>query len=329
MTQLRRNFLVVAGLAFSGLGANAASHFLGVSQLQSECGTLYTVVSGDGCWSIAGTAKITQAQLAALNPSLNCDTLAVGQGLCLALPCSKTYSVVSGDWCAKIEQEQNVSEADLLSFNPGLACADIFAGQLLCVAPPVIDPTPPSTEPPPIELPTDPYPTIACQEKIPIAEGDTCFNLAQEHGIQLSQFTTLNSNLECSLLQAGDIACVLPACGSIYRVQSGDWCAKIEGDFSLSSGQLVTLNPGLSCNDLAPDQTLCVAPPITATPDDSVPTYSPRGEYPVFAPGNTIPQSPIASYLTADDARTTFAGDIIFQRMSPRPSMALDTQTSS
>lgn len=190
-----------------------------MSKLQSECGTLYTIISGDGCFAIAGSAGITQAQLAALNPTLNCATLAVGQGVCLALPCSKTYIVASGDWCAKIEDEQNVTEADILSLNPGFSCGEIFPGQRLCVTPPAADPTPPSTEPPPIELPADPFPTIACQDKIPITEGDTCYNLAVEHGIQLSQFTAINGNLVCEHLQAGDIACVLPACGSVYKVR--------------------------------------------------------------------------------------------------------------
>ncbi|KAF8064314.1 hypothetical protein FPV67DRAFT_214387 [Lyophyllum atratum] len=308
---LAKRFLVVGGLV---LTVHAASHSLQVSKLQSDCGTLYTVVSGDGCFAIADSAGITQAQLAALNPSLDCATLAVGQGLCLALPCSKMYVVASGDWCAKIEDEQNIAEADLLSLNPGFTCGEIFAGQRLCIAPPVADPAPPSTEPPPISLPADPYPTIACQGKIAITEGDTCYSLAVAHGIQLSQFTSMNGNLVCENLQAGDIACVLPACGNIYKVQSGDWCAKIEGDFSLQSGQLDTLNPGLSCADLAADQTLCVAPPDEIAPDDSTPTYTPRDTYPVFSPGDNIPQSPVAAYLNSNDPRNTFAGDLIFQR---------------
>ncbi|KAF8064279.1 hypothetical protein FPV67DRAFT_211911 [Lyophyllum atratum] len=218
--KLAKHVLVVGGLV---LIVHAASHSLGVSKLQSDCGTLYTVVTGDGCSAIADSAGITQAQLAALNPSLNCTTLAVGQGLCLALPCSKTYVVASGDWCAKIEGDQNITEADMLSLNPGLACGAIFAGQRLCIAPPVVDPAPPSTEPPPVIIPADPYPTVPCQNKIAITEGDTCFDLAVQYGIQLSQFTSMNGNLVCEHLQAGDIACVLPACGSIYKVQNGDW----------------------------------------------------------------------------------------------------------
>ncbi|KAJ6597133.1 hypothetical protein DFH09DRAFT_845291, partial [Mycena vulgaris] len=100
----------------------SAAAFSAAAKLQSECGTLYTAVSGDGCWAISGVAHITQAQLTALNPDLNCDTLAPGQGLCLSVPCSKTYEVQSGDWCAKIQDEQGISADDLLLLNPGFSC---------------------------------------------------------------------------------------------------------------------------------------------------------------------------------------------------------------
>ena len=59
---------------------------------------------------------------------------------------------------------------------------------------------------------------------------------------------------------------------------------------------------------------LCVAPPDDIVPDNEPPSFTPRAAYPVFALGDTIPQSPIADYVNANDTRTTFAGDLIFQR---------------
>lgn len=76
-----------------------------------------------GCLSIASAAHITQAQLLALNPRLNCTALPIGTGVCLRLPCSKTYLVAPGDRCAKIESFQGLSEAVLMSLNPGSSCA--------------------------------------------------------------------------------------------------------------------------------------------------------------------------------------------------------------
>ncbi|KAH7094130.1 hypothetical protein BKA62DRAFT_625535, partial [Auriculariales sp. MPI-PUGE-AT-0066] len=182
------------------------------------CGTLYTVVSGDGCFAIAENAKITLAQLQALNPDLNCDTLGVGDGVCLFLPCQTSYVVQSGDWCAKIQDEQQVSADLLSSLNPGLDCNTIFAGQRLCVAAPTVPPTSTSTPPPPGPT-SPPLPTYDCAYEIPIAVGDTCFNLATEFNLQLSQFTSLNSHLNCDSLAPGEVACAAPSCGSRYHVR--------------------------------------------------------------------------------------------------------------
>lgn len=304
-------------------------------KLQSECGTLYKVVAGDGCWGIAENAHITQAQLAALNPSLDCATMAVGDGLCLGLSCGGTYVVQPGDWCAKIQDEQKVSEEDLLSLNPGLSCAEVFAGQHLCIAAPVIEPpTDPSTEPPVIEQPPpDPVPVIECAYQIPVAVGDTCYDLATSYGLQLSQFLAMNENLNCDNLQAGNVACMQPACGHIYKVchcvvlcvtsakrtmslvkvQQGDWCAKIETDFTLPAGELVKLNIGLDCGALSPDQALCVqhAPEVEEESQELV--LMKQDAYPVYAPAETVPQSPIGSFINAPDPRDTFMGDVLFQ----------------
>lgn len=195
-----------------------------------------------GCSSIASAAHITQAQLLALNPGLNSTTLPIGTDVCLGLPCSKTYLVAPGDWCAKIKSSQGVSEAVLMSSNPGLSCTyallwflssllidssstfrDIFQGQRLCVAapssPPSSDPSPSDpipTLPPPLPEPV--VPSVPCKTEIAVTLGDICYDLATNYGLQLNQFMALNSKINCSNLQPGDIVCILPACGEIYRV---------------------------------------------------------------------------------------------------------------
>ncbi|GLB45591.1 hypothetical protein LshimejAT787_2400490 [Lyophyllum shimeji] len=306
-----RGFLLAFGLSTASVRASTTSQIV---KLQSECGTLYTVVAGDGCWSIAGAAHITQAQLLALNPGLDCKTLPVGTGVCLGLPCGKTYQVASGDGCAKIESDQGVSDADLMSLNPGLACADIFPGQVLCIAAPSApapgDPVP--TMPTPLPEPV--VPSVPCKTEIAVSLGDICYDLATNNGLQLNQFTALNPKLNCSNLQPGDIACVLPACGEVYRVQNNDSCALIEQNYQLPSGKLVNLNPSLDCNALAPQQLLCVEdPPVTSTPQPSAPSFAPWAEYPVLSPGDTMPTSPLVDFLNTNDTRSSFIGQTMFQ----------------
>jgi LysM repeat protein len=194
-----------------------ASKTFQITVLQGQCGTLYKVVSGDGCWGIADNAQITQDQLAALNPGLNCATMGVGDGLCLFLPCATFYTVQSGEWCAKIQDEQNISAADLTSLNPGFDCDTLFGGQRLCLAAPTV-PTPTGDPAPPTGPTYAPAPTYSCDQEIPITLGDTCYDLAVENSVQLSMFTTVNSHLNCTTLQPGSMACVRPKCGSMYRV---------------------------------------------------------------------------------------------------------------
>ncbi|KAJ8481333.1 hypothetical protein ONZ45_g15347 [Pleurotus djamor] len=287
-----------------------------IAALQSECGTLYeyTVVAGDGCWAIANTAHITQTQLLALNPGLDCPSLQVGDGLCLGLPCATTYEVQSGDWCAKIYDEQEVSAEDLLALNPGFDCAELFPSQRLCVAAPESGP---EEEEEPPELPPAPEdisPELPCNTIITAAVDDTCQALAAQNGIQLSQFTEINPNLDCDNLAAGDLACVLLVCPEVYRIQQGDTCASIETDFSLATGDLVAFNPGLSCTDLLDNHLLCVSPHLEEEEEEELgPGVFHSNQYPLFAPGETVAQSQVLSFLNSDNPRDSFFGDVVFQ----------------
>ncbi len=103
----------------------------------SACATTYTVVSGDYCSKIATQFSLTDAQLRALNPSLNtnCD-LSIGQVLCVvgSSGCPKTYTVVAGDYCSAIWARFGLTEAQLRGLNPGLdAGCGLRVGQVLCV----------------------------------------------------------------------------------------------------------------------------------------------------------------------------------------------------
>lgn len=197
----------------------------------ATCGKTHIVASGEGCWSIYTDSKLTQAQFLGINPGLDCNLLQVGQQVCVSVSCSKFYTVVSGDWCAKIESEQGVSDADLMTLNPGLNCNEIFAGQSICIAAPAATTTRAttsvvqtstavvtSTQPTSTAVPTPS--TIECGRSVPVSQGDTCYDLATANGLQLPQFEAMNQGLNCSALQAGDIACLKISCGEIYKVSS-------------------------------------------------------------------------------------------------------------
>ncbi|KAF8595625.1 hypothetical protein BDV93DRAFT_97358 [Ceratobasidium sp. AG-I] len=321
-----------SGVSWSRMRISAALAIAALPQiaLGATCGKTHAVASGEGCWSIYTDAKITQAQLLAMNSGLDCAVLQLGQQLCVAPSCSKFYTVVSGDYCSKIETEQSISDANFLAFNPGLACTELFPGQSVCVAASAsttqapTSTTRPTTSSAPVttalatttvSATSAPSPTsVNCGRSVPVAQGDTCYNLATANGLQLPQFTALNPDLNCTVLQAGDVACVGVACGQIYKVQDGDWCAKIESDWSLPTNQLTLMNPGLSCTNLAASQNLCVEAAEVRNTNSSTISLAPLDPYPALSPGTTVPQSPILAFASVDgNARSTFYGETIFQ----------------
>ncbi|KAJ7908935.1 hypothetical protein B0H13DRAFT_1543236, partial [Mycena leptocephala] len=67
------------------------------------CAQTYTVVANDTCAVIESRNGVSDAQLHALNPSINagCSNLLPGQILCVsgAGGCGNTYTVAMGDTC--------------------------------------------------------------------------------------------------------------------------------------------------------------------------------------------------------------------------------------
>lgn len=104
---------------------------------------VYTVQSGDWCDKIATSNGISLVQLQQFNPSLNCNTIAPGDRLCLswgslpAPPSSqpnpdgtcKTATVQPGDWCDKIATGNGITLQQLQQYNSALNCAAIIAGK--------------------------------------------------------------------------------------------------------------------------------------------------------------------------------------------------------
>ncbi|KAF7372502.1 hypothetical protein MVEN_00112100 [Mycena venus] len=130
--------LLVTALAVS------ASPFAPLEARQG-CAQTYTVASGDTCAAIESRAGVSDAQLHALNPSINggCTNLQIGQVLCLSSGggsppsggCRQTYTVVSGDTCAAIESRTGVSDSQLHALNPSIngGCTKLQIGQVLCL----------------------------------------------------------------------------------------------------------------------------------------------------------------------------------------------------
>ncbi|CAI5534267.1 unnamed protein product, partial [Closterium sp. Naga37s-1] len=86
---------------------------------------------GDTCEWVLSMFGITAADLAALNPDLNCTQLVPGQQLCmdqgtpLPLSCTSYYTVNPGETCndVMVKAQPPLTALQLYSYNPGIICS--------------------------------------------------------------------------------------------------------------------------------------------------------------------------------------------------------------
>ncbi|KAJ3282447.1 hypothetical protein HK104_010883, partial [Borealophlyctis nickersoniae] len=132
------------------IGVHCDSTALQVGQVVcvQPCLSVYSVKSGDGCYSIAQAAQLSDYHVIdTMNPGVKCDStpLRIGQAVCLK-KCTKYDKVRSGEGCyvlnpalyfADFAKRNGLADYKILdTLNPGLKC-DVKGpelGQSLCVA---------------------------------------------------------------------------------------------------------------------------------------------------------------------------------------------------
>ncbi|KAJ7669789.1 hypothetical protein B0H17DRAFT_949075, partial [Mycena rosella] len=100
------------------------------------CPQTYTVMSGNTCLLIESKTGVSDAQLHALDPSINSPcTGTFPFHLCMSIVADFTYNVVSGDTCVSIESKTGVSDSQLHVLNPPIngGCTNLQIGQVLCI----------------------------------------------------------------------------------------------------------------------------------------------------------------------------------------------------
>ncbi|KAF7378476.1 Glycoside hydrolase family 18 protein [Mycena sanguinolenta] len=166
------------------------------------CAQTYTVKSGDTCAAIEAANGVSDAQLHALNPTINsgCTNLSVGQTLCLQAGtgggstsgCTQTYTVKSGDTCAAIEAANGVSDAQLHALNPTInaGCTNLSVGQQLCLS--------------------QGSTSSGCTKTYTVKSGDTCAAIEAANGVSDAQLHALNAaiNSGCTNLSIGETLCL-------------------------------------------------------------------------------------------------------------------------
>jgi LysM repeat protein len=258
-----------------------------VNGLSTQCSNYYRIYAVDSCVDISTAFNITTAALLTLNPGLNCNSLPIGQYICVpsvnvnffalsTLPaittttgttihvpsCQAYYVLNVGDTCQNILNNYGISQTMLQILNPNLNCNSLQYGTVICV--------PPSVQ--------------TCTCTYTVKSGDVCYTIALQNGLSLTQFYSLNPGLNCFNLNMGQNVCIRGAsfyqttttsttthapsfynnvnsftCGQYYTARHGDTCSSIATYFGMSLATLYSLNPHANCQNLALQTTpLCV-----------------------------------------------------------------------
>ncbi|KAF9261847.1 hypothetical protein L218DRAFT_961087 [Marasmius fiardii PR-910] len=162
--------------------------------------------------------------------------------------CTRTYTVKSGDGCDGIAAANGVSQYQLQRLNGQNICLLLTPGQSICLADSTYD----------------------CQPVYTVVSGDTCFGIAQSHGITLSKFLSDNAQLDpnsCPIYPGlnvcvdGDSTNPGGDCTKTTEIQPDETCDSIAARSGISTYIIQQLNPGNTCAGLLAFTQICVDSP--------------------------------------------------------------------
>ncbi|KAF8816938.1 hypothetical protein BYT27DRAFT_7154018 [Phlegmacium glaucopus] len=198
----------------------------------SASGRNITTTDATTCTNIASQYSVSEYDVFSSNPFLSADcNIVASTVLCVPQACT-TYTIAINDTCQSVAQlagivpgtNLNVTAAQIQSFNPDLGTycqlMPLRVGKSICLSPnggwPTVGATSqgnPSATPTtvaPIPSPTVSGTTSACGRYYLVKAGDFCQTVAINNYVTLSDFFTLNPeiNVNCTNLWTGYYYCV-------------------------------------------------------------------------------------------------------------------------
>ena len=236
-------------------------------------GSQYTVQSGDTLTAIAERFSTTVDRLLELNPAISRDALQIGQtqtisgavarpastptGSSSATPSSSVpvqvfrYTVQPGDTATEIAIEFDTTVTAIGAQNPGLDLDVLSVDQTILVPRPA--------------------------QGVTVRIGDTMFGIGLRYGIDLDSMIELNSHLDASALQPGDIVYIphsasAPAftappaaaptppasAARTHLVAQGETLSAIAERHGVTLAQLRAANPQISGDLISPGDSLSI-----------------------------------------------------------------------
>ena len=217
----------------------------------------YTVVAGDSAIGIALAHRLTLAQLQALNPERDLNTVYVGHTLQLpgprqdgtpALPDLTveltSYTVLPGDNATTIAAIHQITLDALAKLNPQANLDLLQIGAILTVPDIDLPPPPPGTVPagPP------PFPRYTVQT------GDTLSAIAEKFGTQVAALEQLNPDIDPNLIALGDELRLpgtvpIPVASRTVVTEQTDGLTYVAARLGVLPHTLIANNPSLADSD--------------------------------------------------------------------------------
>lgn len=233
---------------------------------EQKCQSYHTVKNGDSCQSIQDAFNQDKNTFAVLNPTINCNNLAVGTTICLGYPadyeydtqyCRDYYWSRYGETCASIASSYGMTYNAFVTANPWLDCTNNNNNILpnntrVCLG---------------YNIASHVDSVHDCGTTYTVQNGDTCQSIFSRYTQSYTEFLTINPNLNCNGLYAGQVICLGAAqtrtvyqqtCESWYTVQQYDTCASIIQKFGEKPTTFYAANANVNCNNLQVGQRICI-----------------------------------------------------------------------
>jgi LysM repeat protein len=156
----------------------------------------YTVMAGDTLYSIAARYNITVDAIMRLNPSLDPNSLLIGQVICLPVspstcPVGTTaYTIKAGDTLNDLAKKYNTTVDAIVKANPGIDPYRLMIGQVIC-----LPGSAPATCP-------------AGSTAYTIKAGDTLSALAKKYNTTVAAIEKANPGIVPTKLKIGQVICI-------------------------------------------------------------------------------------------------------------------------
>ncbi|CAM0141696.1 unnamed protein product [Umbelopsis sp. WA50703] len=216
-----------------------------VSDPFEGCLDYKAITSSDTCTSLTAINSLSVNDFQALNPSIDCSSLATSSEVCVLgkfSNCQQTYVTQVAETCTSVVDKFRTL-ADVQQFaemNPWLNCNETLPTySVVCVQSKAGN---------------------SCGQITKVTSDDTCSSIAMANDLSTFALEQLNPQLMCDELTSGQDICVDPpptSCNSFYYIQASTNCTAIATGSNITMDQLNFYNPTLNCSNVNVGQVVC------------------------------------------------------------------------